>query len=640
MKTRASTLAAMACCCASGAATGEPLVSTHAGAHLTPIRAAFLNEDFSMKSGWIDYETALRQRGGVCALTPALMYDCFGVDSDGITPIGGDTECGLASPSNRWNFPIDTSCFTRTADNFTVEPGFEGGEITRITGAFAWYGDGNPANSEQCFVAIQIWDDIDDCTGGPDALTNFVDFVIIDLGVVQNNPGFYYTYDIDVCALNGGSGIPVPADGAGGVDIILAQAFDAKAAVVTLATCAQPMLWGTAPGRPGSKLDQPYWRDENQDFALDPTTECFTYDMLAPCPDELGSAVALFGTPSCASFVCGDTNCDSLVTLPDVNPFIQAHQDLPGYEAAFPSCDALCTADTNADVALTNFDILPFINTLTSGSDQCGPVAADPTSVRVFLAEEGLSNPGDTQSAAVTPSQTNPAVLTDGVTPTRLYLWVDLLDPVTEVKGLSFNVHTTGSATITGATLYNNTYVPAVATTWNPGAFGVVQATDTSGDGTRWSGANAIAVLEPGASNGAFTAFDQHYNTTTGSKLLGHIEVVGDGDVFLEIGDKGIATSAGGLPGPSVSLGYGDEADGLNGASFGTPSSLADATLTLLCVGDLNGDGVVDTADLGLLIGNFGMSGMGIVGDINGDGTVDTADLGLLVGNFGSCLEK
>jgi len=47
---------------------------------------------------------------------------------------------------------------------------------------------------------------------------------------------------------------------------------------------------------------------------------------------------------------------------------------------------------------------------------------------------------------------------------------------------------------------------------------------------------------------------------------------------------------------------------------------------------DLNGDGVVDGADLGLLLGAWGTSGPG---DLNGDGTVDGADLGLLLGAWG-----
>jgi len=49
---------------------------------------------------------------------------------------------------------------------------------------------------------------------------------------------------------------------------------------------------------------------------------------------------------------------------------------------------------------------------------------------------------------------------------------------------------------------------------------------------------------------------------------------------------------------------------------------------------DLNGDGVVDTADLGQLIGAFGTGDA--VADINQDGVVDTADLGILIAAFGT----
>ncbi len=49
---------------------------------------------------------------------------------------------------------------------------------------------------------------------------------------------------------------------------------------------------------------------------------------------------------------------------------------------------------------------------------------------------------------------------------------------------------------------------------------------------------------------------------------------------------------------------------------------------------DLNGDGTVDGADLGVLLGHWGLSG-GVSGDLNGDGTVDGADLGTLLGAWG-----
>ena len=51
----------------------------------------------------------------------------------------------------------------------------------------------------------------------------------------------------------------------------------------------------------------------------------------------------------------------------------------------------------------------------------------------------------------------------------------------------------------------------------------------------------------------------------------------------------------------------------------------------------MNGDGMVDAADLGLLVGAWGTADPNA--DINGDGDVDAADLGLLIGAWGLCPE-
>jgi hypothetical protein len=53
----------------------------------------------------------------------------------------------------------------------------------------------------------------------------------------------------------------------------------------------------------------------------------------------------------------------------------------------------------------------------------------------------------------------------------------------------------------------------------------------------------------------------------------------------------------------------------------------------VLCPGDFNGDGVVDGADLTILLGDWG----GSAADLNGDGLVDGADLTILLGNWGIC---
>ena len=49
---------------------------------------------------------------------------------------------------------------------------------------------------------------------------------------------------------------------------------------------------------------------------------------------------------------------------------------------------------------------------------------------------------------------------------------------------------------------------------------------------------------------------------------------------------------------------------------------------------DLNGDGAVDGADLGLLLGSWGTC-PGCPADFNCDGAVDGADLGILLGAWG-----
>jgi hypothetical protein len=76
----------------------------------------------------------------------------------------------------------------------------------------------------------------------------------------------------------------------------------------------------------------------------------------------------------------------------------------------------------------------------------------------------------------------------------------------------------------------------------------------------------------------------------------------------------------------------------MNGTfSDGTTTTTASSTIVALGTpvarfGDLNGDGVVNGADLGLLLGAWGSTGPG---DLNGDGTVSGADLGLLLGAWG-----
>ncbi|MFO0829330.1 MAG: LamG-like jellyroll fold domain-containing protein [Phycisphaerales bacterium] len=53
------------------------------------------------------------------------------------------------------------------------------------------------------------------------------------------------------------------------------------------------------------------------------------------------------------------------------------------------------------------------------------------------------------------------------------------------------------------------------------------------------------------------------------------------------------------------------------------------------CPADLNGDGIVSSSDLGVLLGAWGTAGP--TGDLNGDGIVGSPDLGILLGAWGAC---
>ena len=51
-----------------------------------------------------------------------------------------------------------------------------------------------------------------------------------------------------------------------------------------------------------------------------------------------------------------------------------------------------------------------------------------------------------------------------------------------------------------------------------------------------------------------------------------------------------------------------------------------------LMAGDLNGDGIINSIDLGILLNAWGASGSSA--DLNGNGIVDSADIAVLLSNW------
>jgi hypothetical protein len=106
--------------------------------------------------------------------------------------------------------------------------------------------------------------------------------------------------------------------------------------------------------------------------------------------------------------------------------------------------------------------------------------------------------------------------------------------------------------------------------------------------------------------------------------------------------DATIGNPFSGLDG-NVAVGYEDPFSSISGnpvMSFGLVDNVKVLTAGDL-EGDVNGDGVVNITDLGILLSNFGIPSGATLGqgDVSGDGAVNITDLGIVLAAFGtSCL--
>lgn len=148
-----------------------------------------------------------------------------------------------------------------------------------------------------------------------------------------------------------------------------------------------------------------------------------------------------------------------------------------------------------------------------------------------------------------------------------------------------------------------------------------------------WSREITEIRMEAGALVAEIIMDDMDDPTTNTEVILeDYIPVGANGQVLLDM-----------MPASEVRIGriYGglkSSAEGHSPPFGGTATSWAstliqDVYLTVGVRGDINRDGVTDTADLGVMISSFGGSGLA---DLNLDGVIDTADLGILIANFGN----
>ncbi|TWT43640.1 hypothetical protein RAS1_00390 [Phycisphaerae bacterium RAS1] len=78
----------------------------------------------------------------------------------------------------------------------------------------------------------------------------------------------------------------------------------------------------------------------------------------------------------CAGTPCGDSNCDGVVNILDINFFIAAVNGQAAWNAAHggnPSCDYCCANDTNCDGVVNILDINGFVSAVNAGGCPTSP---------------------------------------------------------------------------------------------------------------------------------------------------------------------------------------------------------------------------------------------------------------------------
>jgi len=190
-------------------------------------------------------------------------------------------------------------------------------------------------------------------------------------------------------------------------------------------------------------------------------------------------------------------------------------------------------------------------------------------------------------------------------------------------------------------------------------------ATVTFGSAGGWDGGytGSIVIRNDGSAPIADWRVEWDGGPSVGSLWNGTYTLAGNHAVVVNAGWNGTIA-----PGASVSLGFtgvgiltenvsnctvngvpatvaysgaaggggGEDGNGGDGTGDGDAPGSGASGGPFACIGDLDGNGTIDGADLGVLLGEWGESASGAA-DLNGDGAVDGVDLGALLGAWGEC---
>lgn len=302
----------------------SPQLSDH-GIKITPRKFALISPDFHQRSPWIEVG-----EGSVsgCPSSP-LAFDCF--EPDGAIPgLPTDGMYGenCAKGESRWWFG-ESYCNMFATNDMIVTSGYEGTQSERAEWAWMWYVNG-VNTSEQCYVALFTAEDFDNTCDGPSSSNQYTGF-IFDYGVLTsgsqgNGQADYYYTDTQDMLCGTGTYWQMPNDGSGAYTMILANDYNGE--TLTLATCGQPMLWGTKAGNSSSQ-GPVQWDDDNPTNGLhEAPDECYDY-VFGYCPDPLGIMACFYAesnqTPCLDLVIEGNqAGSDMLCTVSNITPYGEA----------------------------------------------------------------------------------------------------------------------------------------------------------------------------------------------------------------------------------------------------------------------------------------------------------------------------
>ncbi len=279
---------------------------------VSPVRIAKVRyEDgrVRMVSDWTDYHG-----GGVSSDTHTRVFDCFGDDdSDGFMD---DTNGCFTYSNSRWFFGTGYCNMFTTADHTVWENTDLNAGFSRVDFAWAWTCAGT-GNDETCMIAVFTQESVL-CEADSFDYSGW----LFDFGLLYCGSGYFYAN----MELSTGTW-PIPAGGTGSHILIFGQDVTSSGGLV-IATCAQPMLWGTGDANGASntmrgtqvteQLD-----DTNNADGFHSTAECYTYDFDL-CPEPLGAMVQFWGEEVFDPCGYADFNGDGTVNTQDFSAFLNA----------------------------------------------------------------------------------------------------------------------------------------------------------------------------------------------------------------------------------------------------------------------------------------------------------------------------